>query len=349
MLIKVLNIYYKSNFGLTSLAAFTLVCILFYINVNNRSIMYLPSADNSHSIRSYSSAHKKIQHIEILNPRWFEMPTSEHLTCMGMYECRFTINNATNLDPNADLAIFQFTRLPLIRPNKSADQLWLLNAAEPQTFAKVDLAEWNGYFNYSFTYKRDSNRPNKWASQIFPDTLGKTIRSFDNERPTTMDLKPKVVWFVSHCSNLVRSARLEYALELSQWVHLSIFTIKLRCRRAIDSIKPNLISLLPFSEQPPLSSFHFYLSFENNLCEDYITEKFWKILEGPDLVIPIVMGGMRMEEYERTAPPNSYIHVKNFTSPKHLSEHLHYVTRHKEAFNYYLSWRNSFKLYREGM
>ncbi|KAF6032744.1 FucTA [Bugula neritina] len=95
-------------------------------------------------------------------------------------------------------------------------------------------------------------------------------------------------------------------------------------------------------------NFHFYLAFENSLCEDYITEKFWKILEGPDLVIPIVMGGLRMEEYENIAPPNSYIHVRNFTSPKHLAEHLRYVVSNEKAFNYYLEWRNKYRLYKNG-
>ena len=33
----------------------------------------------------------------------------------------------------------------------------------------------------------------------------------------------------------------------------------------------------------------FYLSFENSICNDYITEKFWRTLDLK--VVPIVMGG----------------------------------------------------------
>ena len=51
----------------------------------------------------------------------------------------------------------------------------------------------------------------------------------------------------------------------------------------------------------------FYLSLENSLCKDYITEKFWKIL--PYNIIPIVLNGVNMTSI---APPHSYIDIKDF-------------------------------------
>ena len=35
-------------------------------------------------------------------------------------------------------------------------------------------------------------------------------------------------------------------------------------------------------------NYMFYLSFENSICEDYVTEKFWKVLNGN--LVPIVLG-----------------------------------------------------------
>ena len=34
--------------------------------------------------------------------------------------------------------------------------------------------------------------------------------------------------------------------------------------------------------------YKFYLSFENSLCDEYVTEKFWMRLQQP--IVPIVMG-----------------------------------------------------------
>ena len=53
----------------------------------------------------------------------------------------------------------------------------------------------------------------------------------------------------------------------------------------------------------------FYLSLENSLCKDYITEKFWKIL--PYNVIPIVLNGVNMSSI---APPHSYIDISDFSN-----------------------------------
>ena len=45
-------------------------------------------------------------------------------------------------------------------------------------------------------------------------------------------------------------------------------------------------SQVDFGELP--SKYKFYLSFENSVCEDYVTEKFFRALR--DRVLPVVMG-----------------------------------------------------------
>ena len=88
----------------------------------------------------------------------------------------------------------------------------------------------------------------------------------------------------------------------------------------------------------------FYLAYENSLCRDYITEKFWKIIASDSLTITVVLGGYSMEDYEIVASPHSYIDVRNFTSAKHLAEHLKQVAENEHAFNYYQQWRNEYRI-----
>ena len=97
-------------------------------------------------------------------------------------------------------------------------------------------------------------------------------------------------------------------------------------------------------DEPSYNDYWFYLSFENSLCKDYITEKFWKIIASDSLMIPVVIGGSSMRDYEAIAPPNSYIDVRNFMSPQHLAQHLKHVTESEDAFNYYHRWRNRYQL-----
>ena len=63
--------------------------------------------------------------------------------------------------------------------------------------------------------------------------------------------------------------------------------------------------------------YYFYLAFENSICPDYISEKFWRNINHP--VIPVVMGG---GNYSRDAPPHSYIDVNDFSNVEELGNHL---------------------------
>ena len=51
-----------------------------------------------------------------------------------------------------------------------------------------------------------------------------------------------------------------------------------------------------------------------------------------------------MEDYKNIAPPNSYIDVRNFTSPTKLAEHLKFVAANSWAFNFYHQWRDEYAL-----
>jgi len=57
-------------------------------------------------------------------------------------------------------------------------------------------------------------------------------------------------------------------------------------------------------------------------------------------VVPIVMGG-RKEDYKRSAPPHSYIHVEDFPSAKDLAKYLHRLDQSDELYNRYFAWKGT--------
>ena len=77
----------------------------------------------------------------------------------------------------------------------------------------------------------------------------------------------------------------------------------------------------------------FYLSFENSLCDGYISEKFWSRLSEDSYFIPIAMGGLYVDDYLRYAPPNSFLHVYNFTSINSLGKYLNRLMSYNELYN----------------
>ena len=51
--------------------------------------------------------------------------------------------------------------------------------------------------------------------------------------------------------------------------------------------------------------------------------------------------GAHPEEYKRIAPPNSYIHVDDFKSPKQLADYLKFLDKNDDAYNQYFLWKNT--------
>ena len=65
-------------------------------------------------------------------------------------------------------------------------------------------------------------------------------------------------------------------------------------------------------------NYKFYISFENSLCKDYVTEKFFQAMSHD--ILPIVYGGT---DYSEIAPPKSYINVlPDFEKPNDLASFL---------------------------
>ena len=97
-------------------------------------------------------------------------------------------------------------------------------------------------------------------------------------------------------------------------------------------------------EKDYLSASKFYLAFESQSCTDYITEKFWRSLAFG--VIPIVSGPKR-ENFERIAPPHSFIHVDDYASNTELVNELNIIQSNRTAYGKYHAWRRYYDVYYE--
>ena len=82
------------------------------------------------------------------------------------------------------------------------------------------------------------------------------------------------------------------------------------------------------------SKYKFFFAFENSLCTEYVTEKFFRTLNYD--IVPVVFG---YGNYTRYVPRSAFIHVLDFNSPKELAEHLLYVDNNPSVYNRYFAWR----------
>lgn len=66
-----------------------------------------------------------------------------------------------------------------------------------------------------------------------------------------------------------------------------------------------------------LSDSHFfYFAFENSVCPDYVTEKFFRLY---NLVVPVVLSRAVMPP---NIPSDAYIAASDFESPKQMANYL---------------------------
>lgn len=90
-----------------------------------------------------------------------------------------------------------------------------------------------------------------------------------------------------------------------------------------------------------LNQYTFFLAFENALCEDYITEKFFENFDYDTILV--TRGGLR-SNVKDLVPEDTYIDTDDFTNPKELAIYLKNLMedtpRYKKMLENKNRWRN---------
>jgi alpha-1,3-fucosyltransferase len=141
-----------------------------------------------------------------------------------------------------------------------------------------------------------------------------------------LELKNKsIAWLVSNCKT--DSRRESLVRNLSNFIPVDIYGFcgKQRC--------PNGADCDHFLGQ----NYRFYLSFENSLCPDYITEKLYRPMAHGTL--PVVYGG---SDYSFYLPTGSYVDARDFDSPQSLAQHLKKLMSDDEHYLSHFRWREKY-------
>lgn len=181
-------------------------------------------------------------------------------------------------------------------------------------------------FNWTATYRHDSDIVAPYEKWVYFDD---NIRQKPQELNYAANKTKQVAWFVSNCG--ARNNRLQYAKELGKYIGVDIYGAcgSQRCPRSNSGKCFEMLN----------SDYKFYLAFENSNCRDYISEKFF--VNGlSHHILPIVMGA-HPDDYRRSAPEKSYIHVDDFESPKDLAAFLHMLDKNDDLYNEYFRWKGT--------
>lgn len=264
------------------------------------------------------------------------------LKCKNNVVCRITSDHERITEAEAvvvslsDVNSFTWTWLPVnyVPPQW---QKWVATWGEApwfyyhMTFRNIgSFSVLNGIFDWTISYRPDSTIISNY---LHDENKGDDCKYVKKSIPSKLDYNAIMskksdlaLWVVSHCSTTSR--REDYIEEMNEYMHVT--TLGSCSSLGRDDRAFNTIDW-----------YKFYLSFENSLCDDYITEKFFNILKHN--TVPVALGAPK-KDYEKIAPPNSFIHADDFDTPEDLAKYLKYLDNNQEEYLKYLEWKKSYEL-----
>ena len=232
----------------------------------------------------------------------------------------------------------------LAKRNRPSAQRWVFYTKEsPQQFSMAPKAD--GVYNWTATYRRDADFFVPYGAYA-PLKIPKTSDGEDvghGEQPDE-DVnyakgKDKMATFgvSNHC--LLDGFRFAFVRALIKHIPVSLYG---KCATMFES---NNTFTCPRKMQDDcleeIQRHKFYLAFENSLCVDYITEKYWRNSLERGLV-PVVLGGAPYSPEQ--VIPGSFINAADFDSVKDLADYLKYLDKNDTAYNQYFKWRTKYKV-----
>eukprot|EP00794_Sanderia_malayensis_P012256 gene12256-13519_t len=208
--------------------------------------------------------------------------------------------------------------LEVARERAPQNQKWIFLSHENPQYKPLIYVPYKQIFNGTATFSRNSDIFMPYGKyRPVPEVKG-PLKNYAAEK------KHIIAWAVSNCGIM----REKYALELQEYIPLTVYG---RCRQKFHRQR----SCKHFTPEcdKELSTYKFYLAFENDFCEDYVTEKYWERIVHD--TVPVVMGA----NYDGLAIPGSYIDTSKFTSIKALADYLNYLDANDTAYNEYFAWK----------
>ncbi|CAC5410820.1 FUT-1 [Mytilus coruscus] len=171
------------------------------------------------------------------------------------------------------------------------------------------------------TYRKDSEGFSPFV------LLKKDLHSpVNNYTSVYMNKTKDVAWIVSDCRT--QSNREAYVKELSKYIDIDIYE---KCGKPClfkDDCKTHL-------SKPN----RFYLSFENALCKDYLTEKIANLYTTSRNCIPIFRGAPNARD---CLPLKTYISTADFESPQKLAAFLKKIGSNETRYISYLKEKDKY-------
>jgi len=254
-------------------------------------------------------------------------------------DCFFSVNKSYYDHELTKAFLFYGTdltvdELPL--PRKAHHEWGLIHEESPKNNGLFFYDDTMQMFNHTSTFKQQSSYPIPTQHIHSESYLLKPLKyTFEEKNTIKQDNNfSSIVYIQSGCNP--PSDRDAYVQELMKYIKIDSYGKCLQNKDIDDKFKNSLTmhnkEFLDFLRQ-----YKFMISFENAICDDYMTEKLFRTLNVG--VIPIYKGAPNIKQW---LPSNkSAIVVDDFDSPEELAKYIKYVDETPDEYNSYLSYKKT--------
>lgn len=240
-----------------------------------------------------------------------------------------SVTNDRRLLSSSDAIVFHVRDMDMndLPTRRSESQKWVFWSMEPPPYSVfAGFNYMHNMFNWTMSYRRDSDIYEPYG-KVVPRNATTAYKK--DHRSLWKSKQKQAVWMVSHCST--DSKREEYVQELKKHLDVDVYG---SCG---DHACPRTRGSACYNDFE--RTYFYMLAFENSICNDYATEKFFSALKYD--MVPVVFGGAN---YSQIGPAQSYVDALAFKSPKQLAEHLIVLSRNYTAYSSYFKWKETHQL-----
>lgn len=206
-----------------------------------------------------------------------------------VYSCELTVDRSL-VNQSDYVVVHMLLGADFIEPIpkfRHSNQTWVFLLLESPENTKNNFSDFQSVFSLTATYKLESEFRSFYYSQARMEWA--LNEKFDKNRDYQEGKTKLAAALISNCG--AKSPRSEYINNLKKYIDVDVLG---ECGEKCPNdyrkwgSKFNCKTLIA-------RKYLFFLSFENSLCQDYITEKFFQTISYD--IIPVVMGGGPYDYY----------------------------------------------------
>lgn len=258
---------------------------------------------------------------------------AETITCSGEVKCDVYCDRTVE---NVQAYLFYGSSMEvedLPRPRRPYEVIWgLYHEESPRNVEELMHEEMLNLFNFSATFSRYSDVP--FPLQYLVNLEELTSLEFFVETSVKNgylnEISP-VMYLQTDCET--STERDAYVKELMKFINVDSYGLCLKNKEMPIKFRQNYLNNLDDSEFLRfVAKYKFVIAIENGVCDDYVTEKFWRALKTG--TVPIYFGSPSIRDW---FPNNkSAILIEDFPTPKILSDHLNLLLKNDISYEEYL-------------